>query len=170
MIRMEMQSPSIQDVPLSGPKSKSQTKSQPESGSYPIQIGPKSDQNRPKSDQNRIRLNLVTPKPAFLDANFYDFLAKTQIQSFHTGRKNVLQLIYVIQIFVKNRLSNRIQRTVKSMVLMLLMLHAVLMAGFSSILVNLKLNSQIMSEYRVQKCQKLGLKYSKMVQTVEKYP
>ena len=60
------------------------------------------------------------------------FLAKTQIQFFHTGKKNALQSIYVIQIFVKSRLSNHTQRTVKLMALTLLMLHVVLMAGFLS--------------------------------------
>ena len=88
-------------------------------------LSPKSDPTRPKSD-----FDPVKPGPEDRAQSVEPFLAKTQIQSFHTGRKSVLQLIYVIQIFVKSRLSNRIQRTVKSMALMLLMLHAVLMAGF----------------------------------------
>ena len=89
-------------------------------------LSPKSDPTRPKPD-----FDPVEPGPENKTQSLkLPFLAKTQIQSFHTGRKSVLQLIYVIQIFVKSRLSNRIQRIVKSMVLMLLMLHAVLMAGF----------------------------------------
>ena len=140
----------------------------------PAHIRFKSDQNRTKTDQNRTKIVQAqprNPKPAFLNANFYDFLAKTQIQSFHTGRKNVLQLIYVIQIFVKSRLSNRIQRTVKSMVLMLLMLHAVLMAGFSFWLIS-NLIYQKMSEFwtRPINVRNWVLKCQKRSKTVGKFP